>query len=97
MWIPIFAAFHAPSPNPSRGLAALAYDVPSPGAPVAMAVYNAAGKEISRSELGFIPAGRYVLTWDGTDGHGGQVASGVYFFRMWIGDWMGSRKVTLIR
>jgi len=43
------------------------------------------------------PAGEHRLAWDGKDGTGRSVASGVYFIRAEAGRQSGSRKVVLLR
>ncbi|MBN2412481.1 hypothetical protein JXQ31_12395 [candidate division KSB1 bacterium] len=42
-------------------------------------------------------AGSYQVTWDGTNLHGGQVASGVYLYKIVAGDFVDMKKMLLIR
>jgi hypothetical protein len=44
-----------------------------------------------------LPAGEHELAWDGRDGSGRHVASGVYFVRAEAGRQSGSRKMVLLR
>ena len=42
-------------------------------------------------------AGQYDVKWDGTNGQGTAVASGVYFYRLEAGGQRVSRKMLLLR
>ena len=42
-------------------------------------------------------AGPYAFDWDGTDNHGGRVASGVYFYRLTTDARTATRKMVLLR
>ncbi len=42
-------------------------------------------------------AGYYRVTWDGTDGAGAPVASGVYVYRLHVGAFHQVRKMILLK
>ena len=44
-----------------------------------------------------LPGGSYMVRWDGTDSHGEEVASGVYFYRVRIGSTHESGTIELMR
>jgi len=44
-----------------------------------------------------LPSGYGSVTWDGTDGNGNPVPSGVYFYRMTAEEFSKVRKMLLIR
>ena len=44
-----------------------------------------------------MPAGYHSVIWDGRDANGGQVASGVYFFRVQAGPLDETRKMLLLK
>jgi len=46
---------------------------------------------------GMEEAGGHTVTWNGTDGQGGQVTSGVYFARLVAGKSAFSRKMILLK
>jgi flagellar hook assembly protein FlgD len=48
---------------------------------VTLAVYNVAGREVRILPKGLVPAGHHKIEWNGKDGHGASVLSGVYFYR----------------
>jgi fibronectin type 3 domain-containing protein len=84
-------------PNPFSAEAAVAYTVPSDGASVTMSVFDVRGRHVrtlvDRNHAG----GVYRAAWDGRDAAGHQVASGIYFFRIAVGDLERIRKVVLLR
>jgi flagellar hook assembly protein FlgD len=51
-------------------------------------------RELVKSDL---PAGTHKVVWDGTDDDGRDVGSGVYFYRMTIGDFTATKKMLLIK
>jgi fibronectin type 3 domain-containing protein len=84
-------------PNPSSGEASVAYTVPSEGAPVSMSVYDIRGRLVRTLLDRGHKGGVYQATWDGRDARGEEVASGIYFFRVAVGDLEEVRKVVLMR
>jgi hypothetical protein len=42
-------------------------------------------------------AGEYLAVWRGRDDGGRELASGVYFYRMEIGDYQVERKMVLLK
>ncbi len=71
------------------------FELPEAG-PVSLVVYNL---EPVRTLLdgGFLPAGSHVVHWNGRDGQGRRVASGLYLLR-WTGQGQARvQKITLVR
>ena len=71
----------AATPNPSRALATVAFDLPKGGA-VTLSIYDVAGRMVKTLAHEGLEPGRYTRTWDGTDGSGARARAGVYFVRM---------------
>jgi hypothetical protein len=46
---------------------------------------------------GFVPAGDHEATWDGLDDRGAPAASGVYFYRLRVGDAIETRRMVLVK
>jgi flagellar hook assembly protein FlgD len=44
-----------------------------------------------------LPAGEHQLLWDGTNEYGVPVATGTYRWRIFVGDQLFVRQVTLVR
>ncbi|MCH8990912.1 MAG: HYR domain-containing protein [Acidobacteria bacterium] len=59
-------------------------------------VYNVAGQAI-RTFSGHGAAGRYQVSWNGTDESGTAVSSGMYFYRIVSGDFAATRKMVLLK
>lgn len=52
---------------------------------VSLKIYNNRGQEVRRFDLGNLQAGNHQISWDGRDGSGQPLASGVYQIRMQTG------------
>jgi hypothetical protein len=64
---------------------------------VALDVYSVAGQKVATLLHGQRAAGRHSVRWDATDDHGGQLASGVYLYRLSSADDVETRKLVLMR
>ncbi|MCA9751792.1 MAG: SBBP repeat-containing protein [Gemmatimonadetes bacterium] len=76
-------ALGRPSPNPFEPSTRIEYVVPGEtSVPVRLRVYDVAGQLVRELVNGVNAPGRHAATWDGVDGRGVAVASGVYFVRL---------------
>jgi len=72
----------APSwPNPSRGIARIAFSLPNPGR-VKLSVYDLAGARVRTLVDGDRVSGAQSVVWDGRDSQGASVRAGAYFIRL---------------
>jgi hypothetical protein len=94
---PARLALAPPRPNPFRNETRFRFDVPVDASHVAVNVFDLSGRRISTLVDGALPAGRHTAIWNGRDGSGNRVASGVYFVRMQSGDFEQTRKVTIVK
>ncbi len=78
---PVVFAFGAPSPNPARGDVTWHLDLPVQEH-VRLIVHDVLGRGVARVSDGVLPPGSHRLVWQGRDGAGRAVASGVYFYRL---------------
>ena len=60
-------------------------------------IYNTLGQEVKTLISGQQPAGFYTLTWDGANNTGARVASGVYMYRIKVGDFTDTKKMILLK
>lgn len=68
-------------PNPFTDRTTLEYEIVQP-ARVILKIYDATGHEVRTLQNGRQPAGKWSVTWDGTNSLGHPVAPGVYYYRI---------------
>ncbi len=81
-------------PNPFNPNTTLRYQLESPGK-VKIDIYNTRGQIVRSFERSHDDAGYYSILWDGCDGSGRALASGVYLYRMTSGQYSGVKKMVL--
>jgi len=77
--------FLPPAPNPGRGGTAFAWEMPA-RADVVLKLYDVRGRLLRILVQERFEAGAHRLRWDGRDGRGDPVPSGVYFARIDVGE-----------
>jgi tetratricopeptide (TPR) repeat protein len=83
-------------PNPFNAQTRIEYELPR-AARVSLKVYNVLGQCVKTLANDYQPAGHCQIVWDGRDGKGLEVASGIYFVRMEAGSYALTRKMVLLR
>lgn len=83
-------------PNPFNPETTIRYQL-SKDTEVKIEVFNLLGQRVSSLVDTRQPAGYYSITWDGLDGSGRALASGVYVYRLQAGDFVMVRKSMLLR
>ena len=65
----------------------------------AIRIFDLGGRQVRKLDLGMVEAGPRSVRWDGTDGTGRTVSSGLYFYRLYLdGKALGEpRKMTLLK
>jgi hypothetical protein len=69
------------SPNPFALGTSIGYVIPEAGQ-VTLRIFNVSGRLVRTLVNGSAPAGRNTVAWDGRDGQGRRLSSGVYFYRL---------------
>jgi hypothetical protein len=64
---------------------------------VSLGIYDVTGKLVRTLVDEPREVGVHALTWDGTDGNGAAVSSGIYFYRLDAGDFTQTRKMVLLK
>jgi hypothetical protein len=64
---------------------------------VSIALYDVLGRRVAMLKDEVLPLGDYSVVWDGTDGRGARLASGIYFVRLDVGAATFTRKMVLLR
>jgi hypothetical protein len=82
-------------PNPFNPQTTIALDLPV-AAEYSVAIYNIAGQLI-RTYSGYSEAGVVSIVWDGKDASGGQVASGIYFYKAAADQFSATKKMILMK
>lgn len=83
-------------PNPFNLETQISFELLQAGK-VTLDIYNILGRRVRRLVDGLRPAGPNTVSWDGRNESGEAVATGVYFYRLQMGDRTQTRKMVLIK
>jgi hypothetical protein len=64
---------------------------------VVVDIYNVRGQRVRTLVNGIYSAGSHSVIWNGTDDHGRNVSSGMYFYRMTAGEYTSVRRMMLLK
>jgi len=64
---------------------------------VQLVIYDILGRKIRTLVSNYLDVGNHVVTWDGLNEDGANVASGMYVYRIEAGDFIDYRKMLLVR
>jgi hypothetical protein len=82
-------------PNPVRVPAFITFGLANAGH-VKLEIFDIAGRRIRRLMEETRDSGSHSVTWDGEDDSGNRKAAGIYFYRIEVGDFRQTRKLTLM-
>lgn len=83
-------------PNPFNPSTVIRFDLPR-RSDVTLVVYNLLGQVVAVLKDESMPAGTYEVRWEGTDGTGNAVASGIYLYQIRTESFVATRKMALVR
>ncbi|MCP4573679.1 MAG: hypothetical protein GY838_15075 [bacterium] len=83
------------SPNPFNPITKISYTIKAPGH-LMLKVFNVRGELVKTLIDGHVASDGFV-EWDGTNGQGGKVSSGVYFYQAQMGNDVQVRKMALVK
>ena len=83
-------------PNPFNVSTQISYTLPE-DVEVKIEVYNVRGQRVKQFDLGLQPAGYKTLIWEGRNQNGDAVSSGIYFYRIKAGEFVETRRMTLLK
>jgi len=89
--IPLAYSLEANHPNPFNASTTITYELPSAGN-VTLEVYNLLGQKVTTLVNERIEAGRHSITWDAS-----QYSSGIYFYRLVVGEKTFAQRMTLLK
>ncbi|MBN1350583.1 T9SS type A sorting domain-containing protein [candidate division KSB1 bacterium] len=82
-------------PNPFNPVTRIHYCLPA-STPVTLTIYNMQGQEVRTLVNDFQSPGAKTVTWNGKDNRGQAVSSGVYIYRIDVGDFSALKKMILM-
>jgi hypothetical protein len=94
--VPTTFALNQNFPNPFNPTTTISFNLPTVSN-VSLTIFNILGQEVTSVVNERLAAGNHVFEWDGHDGYGSPVASGIYFYRLEAGDYRSIRKMTLLK
>ena len=85
-------------PNPFNSATVIRFALPA-AADVNLAIFNLTGQQVATLAQGARETGTYTVSWDGRDDDGRELASGVYLYRLRMGNGqqVETRKLLLIQ
>jgi hypothetical protein len=89
---PTAFALHPVGPNPSVGMARIAFDLPRESA-VRLVIYGIDGGRVRALVSERLPAGRHSVSWDGAADNGRRLTPGVYLVRFEAGSYSAVRRL----
>lgn len=91
-------ALHQNMPNPFNPETTIFYALPDAGF-VTLDLYDVTGQLVRHLVSQQMDGGRYEVRWDGRDGRGHQVSSGIYFYRIEVanGQFSAIRRMVLLK
>ena len=78
-------------PNPFNPITTIAYSIPTAGN-VKVAIFDVTGREVATLVNSHLDAGSYSVAWDGS-----QSASGIYFYRVTVGNLNYTNRMVLLK
>jgi hypothetical protein len=83
-------------PNPFNPETEISYDLPH-DAYVILTIFNIVGQKVKTLVDEFQDAGHKSIDWDGKDGNGSEVSSGIYFYRIQAGEYSQTKRMVLLK
>lgn len=93
---PAAYALYQSYPNPFNPNCFIRFDVPHPGR-VTLRVFDAAGRVVRTVVDRWTESGSYTEVWDGRNGSGADMPSGIYFYELATPDYRSTRKAVMLR
>ena len=94
--VPSVFALHQNYPNPFNPVTEIQFDVPQESQ-VQLTIYNIMGQEVTTLNNSTLQAGFHSIRWDGTNGLGEQVSTGVYFYRLSSPAFTSTKKMIMVK
>jgi hypothetical protein len=89
-------ALHQNVPNPFNPTTSISFVLPE-RSPVTLAVYDVGGRHVKTLLDAAVEGGIREAVWDGTDERGNRVSSGIYFYRLRVGERTLVKRMLLLK
>ena len=89
-------AIHQNHPNPFNSATVIPFELPH-DAVVELTIYDVLGRSLRRLVSRPLAAGYHQVVWDGRDGRGRAVSSGLYFYRFAADEFIRSGRMLLLQ
>ena len=83
-------------PNPFNATTQVRYYLAERG-DVNFVVYDLLGQKVYEFNQSDVDVGSHTINWEGVDSGGRPVATGVYFYRLKVGDFSDTRQMLLLK
>jgi hypothetical protein len=83
-------------PNPFNPRTTIEYSL-EVNAEVKLEVFDLLGRNVTTLVDGYVEAGDHRVEWNGIDAGGNAVATGVYFYRIQVGNFSETRKMVMMK
>ncbi len=94
--LPEYYSLEQNFPNPFNPSTTIRYSLPKTDE-VTLEIFNILGQLISKYNPGYQPAGEYTYTWNASDVHNRPLSSGIYFYRLKTGEFIETKKMTMLK
>jgi aminopeptidase N len=84
-------------PNPFNNSANISFSIQGRAQEIGLSIYDIAGRLVRSLLSGRFQPKRYVISWDGLDNSGSEMASGVYLVRLAGSHQASTKKITFLR
>ena len=93
---PMVTRLYANYPNPFNPSTRITFDLAAPGM-ACLKVFNLRGQLVNTLCHRQLGAGTHSFAWDGMDGHGRRVASGIYLYRLEAPEYGSTRRMLMLK
>ena len=83
-------------PNPFNPNTTISYELPQDGL-VNITVMDLAGRQVASLVSGEKRSGTHSIKWNSTNDSGQKVSAGMYYYKIQVGDFTETRKMTLLK
>jgi len=95
--VPLINSLSGNYPNPFNPETTISFSVAQASSLVNLEIYNLKGQKIKILVNEILSAGNHSVVWNGTDEKEKPVASGIYLYKMQMGNYVSSKKMILMK